>query len=66
MEEAPKYLFQKQEEAERYWTELLWTVSGGSKMEFDSLMGTEVMQFFRILKVYHKKLKAKADGKNIT
>jgi hypothetical protein len=34
-------------------------------MEFDSLMGTEVMQFFRILKVYHKKLKAKADGKNI-
>ena len=57
-------MFQQQEEVERYWTELLWTVAGGSKTEYDSLRGTEVMDFFRILKVYHKNLKAKANGKN--
>jgi len=42
-------------------------VSGGSKMEFDSLKGTEVREFFRILKIYHKNLKTKpANGKNNT
>lgn len=60
-------IFQQQEEIERYWTELLWTVADESKTEFDNLMGTETMVFFRILKVYQKTKKrneAKTNGKN--
>lgn len=39
-------------------------------MEYDSLRGTETMEFFRILKVYYKNLKRREaqakHGKNIT
>ena len=38
-------------------------VSGGSKMEFDNLKGTEVKDFFRILKVYQDNLKTKQASK---
>jgi hypothetical protein len=36
-------------------------VAGESKMEFDQLKGTEVMEFFRILKVYERNLKKKLE-----
>lgn len=62
--EKAKMIFQQQEEIERYWTELLWMLSGESKSEYDTLKGTEVMEFFRILKVHHANLKRKTNGKH--
>ncbi len=57
-------IFVLQEEVERRYAELLWLVAGGSKTEYDALRGTGVIEFYRLLKIYHKQLKKKADGKN--
>lgn len=57
-------IFQLQEEVERYWAELIWMVAEGKTTEYDALKGKECSEFFRLLKIYHKQLKRKADGKN--
>lgn len=35
-------------------------VARGSKLEYDQLKGTEVMEFFRVLKVFQKNLEKEA------
>jgi hypothetical protein len=58
-------IFQRQEDIERYWTELIYSISNESKTEYEALKGTEVMEFFRILKIYYRNLKRKQqNGKN--
>jgi hypothetical protein len=42
-------------------------VAGESKTEFEALKGTEVMEFFRILKIFQQNIKRKLQhGKNNT
>lgn len=54
-----KYLEIKREKSKKRWTGILWNMAKENKSDYDSLRGTEVVEFFDLFESYQNNIEAK-------
>lgn len=57
-------LVKKERDKEVYWSTLIWNMAMEDKTQYDSLMRTEVSEFFQLLKTYSKNMELRKAAAN--
>lgn len=56
-----KFIHQSRKDIDDYWTSLIWTVADGNANEYESLKGTEIEEFYRLLDAWYAQKKREID-----